>query len=89
MQAQTSQYRTAFPTFDSGFKRDHSFSLSSLKDNELCDMYDCLDRDSDTETTMTTATTATNNTIHNIRYGGLQRYVSLRSGPSWVPDWVA
>ncbi|KAL4896465.1 Ima1 N-terminal domain-containing protein [Aspergillus ambiguus] len=62
------QYRKAFPTFDAGLNRDHSFSLSSLKDNES-DVSDPLDRDSDTETTMTTATTATNNTIHNIRYG--------------------
>ncbi|KAG2418461.1 hypothetical protein HFD88_001562 [Aspergillus terreus] len=68
MQTPEPQYRTAFPTFDSGFNRDHSFSLSSLKDNES-DVSDPLDRDSDTETTMTTATTATNNTIHNIRYG--------------------
>ncbi|KAF9882725.1 hypothetical protein FE257_005343 [Aspergillus nanangensis] len=62
------QYRLAFPTYDAGFKRDHSFSLNSLKENES-DGFDPLDRDSDTETTVTTATTATNNTIRNIRYG--------------------
>ncbi|PLB46936.1 hypothetical protein P170DRAFT_387979 [Aspergillus steynii IBT 23096] len=66
------QQRSAFAPlnsgFSSGFNRDHSFSLNSLKDNES-DGSDVFDRDSDTETTATATTTATSNTIRNIRYG--------------------
>ncbi|KAK1138753.1 hypothetical protein N8T08_002018 [Aspergillus melleus] len=66
------QQRSAFAPFNSGFgsgfNRDHSFSLNSLKDNES-DTSDAFDRDSDTETTATATTTATSNTIRNIRYG--------------------
>jgi hypothetical protein len=62
------QYQLAFPNQNQGLKRDHSFTLNSLKDNES-DFSDAYDRDSDTETTVTTATTATSNTVRNIRYG--------------------
>ncbi|RLM00189.1 hypothetical protein CFD26_108310 [Aspergillus turcosus] len=61
-------HQLAFPNQNQGFKRDHSFTLNSLKDNES-DFSDTYDRDSDTETTVTTATTATSNTVRNIRYG--------------------
>lgn len=54
--------------FSSGFNRDHSFSLNSLKENDS-DESDEFDRDSDAETTATATTTATSNTIRNIRYG--------------------
>ncbi|GIC88411.1 uncharacterized protein Aud_004806 [Aspergillus udagawae] len=62
------QYQLGFPNHNQGLKRDHSFTLNSLKDNES-DFSDAYDRDSDTETTVTTATTATSNTVRNIRYG--------------------
>ncbi|KAL2828711.1 Ima1 N-terminal domain-containing protein [Aspergillus cavernicola] len=66
------QYQLPFPSSDGTIhnnKRDHSFSLKSLKYQDVNASDLDLDRDSDTETSMTTATTATNNTVRNIRYG--------------------